>query len=199
MNINGHLDLQGNLLKNVTLEPVETWPSEPKMGSLIFKDKRIYICLGLEDGTPVWLPMSNELNTFKYDQIVASDTWVINHKLETSSCIVQLLNTDNRAIESDEIVFGFNQVTVRFAEPQAGRAVLVIGSTEGLQRPLVAYEQAFTNSQQWVVNHLLGYDPIIRCFVGSAEVQPQAIYHAEDHSKSTVVFNSPVTGKARCI
>lgn len=199
MQINGNLDLMGNVLKNVALEPVESWPLEPKPGSFIFKSKRIFICLEIVDGVPVWLPMSTELQTHVHDQFVASSTWEIDHSLQTAGCIVQVLSGDNKAIEFDEVDFLFNHATIHFAEPQAGRAILVMGSTEGIPRPPVAYEQTFTEQQVWVVNHQLGYLPIIRCFVGAMEIQPSSIVHDENMLFATVSFNSPMTGRVRCV
>lgn len=199
MKVNGTLDLMGNYLKNLALEPVDTWPLEPKPGTFIFKGKRIYICLEIQDGVPVWLPMSNELHTHVHDQFVASTSWVIEHNLQTAGCIVQVLSGDNRAIEFDEVDFAFNKATITFAEPQAGRAILVMGATEGLARPSVAFEQDFTNSSTWVVNHMLGYPPIVRAYVGSMEVQPATVNHNETFSQTILTFNSPLTGKVRCI
>lgn len=199
MRINGHLDLGGNYLKNVALEPVDTWPLEPKPGTFIFKAKRIYLCLEVQDGVPAWLPMSTELQTHVHDQFVAASTWEIDHRLQTAGCIVQVLSGDNKAIEFDEVDFQFNRATIQFAEPQAGRAILVMGSPEGIPRPVVAYEQAYTDSQTWFVNHQLGYMPIIRCFSGNMEVQPTSIVHNENNLSALVSFNSPMSGKVRCI
>ena len=199
MKINGTLDLMGNYLKNLAFEPVDTWPLEPKPGTFIFKSKRIYICLEIQDGVPAWLPVSTDLHTHVHDQFVAQTEWVIEHNLQTAGCVVQVLSGDNRAIEFDEVDFEFNRATIRFAEPQAGRAILVMGATEGIPRPVVAFEQSFTDSATWVVNHKLGYAPIIRCFVGNVEVQPVSIIHNDTFTSATVTFNSPLSGKVRCI
>lgn len=199
MKINGSFDLQGNLLKNVTLEPVESWPLEPKVGSFIFKDKRIYLCLDIANDVPAWLPMSAELQTHIHDQFVASTVWEIDHSLETAGCIVQVLSGDNKAIGFDEVDFSFNHAKIHFAVPQAGRAILVMGSTEGIPRPVVAYEQTFTDEQVWVVNHQLGYMPVVRCFIGAMEVQPDTLVHNEEMTQAIASFSSPVTGRARCV
>ncbi|MNT92715.1 hypothetical protein D3C72_2340450 [compost metagenome] len=95
--------------------------------------------------------------------------------------------------------FTFNHATIRFSEPQAGRVILIMGATEGIPRPQVAYEQVFTNEQVWVINHQLGYLPVIRCFVGNMEVQPTSIVHNDEMTMATVTFNSPISGRARCV
>lgn len=198
MDIHGNLNLLGGLLRNFRLEELDTWPEEPKIGAVIFKGKRIYICLGMEDGTPIWLPISNELNTHVFDQFVPARVWTIDHRLQTAGCIVQVLSGDNKAIGYDEVDFAYNQATITFSEPQAGRAILIMGSTEGLPRPLVAFEDSFTASATWTVRHMLGYNPIVRCFIGAAEVQPASITHP-DVNTAIVTFNSPVSGRVRCI
>lgn len=199
MQINGDLDLLGNTLKNFALEPIDQWPLVPKPGTFIFKGSRIYVCLEIDDGVPVWLPMSGELQTHVHDQFVASTTWEIDHKLQTAGCIVQVLSGDNKAIMEDEVDFSFNHATIRFLEPQAGRAILIMGSTEGIPRPQVAYEQLFTNEQVWVINHQLGYLPIVRCFVGNMEIQPTSLVHNDEMTMATATFSSPMTGRARCV
>lgn len=199
MQINGDLDLLGNTLKNFALEPIDAWPLEPKPGTFIFKGSRIYICLEIESGVPVWLPMSNVLQTHIHDQFVAASVWEIDHKLQTAGCIVQVLSGDNKAIMEDEVEFSFNHATIRFSEPQAGRAILIMGSTEGLPRPTVAYEQVFANEQIWVINHNLGYLPLVRCFAGNMEIQPTSIVHNDAMTMATATFSSPMSGRARCV
>lgn len=199
MRLNGNLDLQGNTLKNVALEPVDTWPLEPKPGTFIFKGRRIYVCLEVADGVPVWLPMSSDLQMHVHDQFVAASVWKVDHQLNTTGCIVQVLSGDNKAIQFDEVDFSFNHVDIMFAEPQAGRAILIMGATEGLPRPLTAYEQTFDNEQVWVINHNLGYTPIIRCFVGNREVQPVSLTFSDDNKSATATFNSPLSGRVRCV
>lgn len=200
MKFNGNIDLQGNMLRNVTLEPLTSWPEKPKPGSFIFKDKRIFVCLSIDEAIPVWLPMSNELQTHVHDQFQASAVWVVDHHLQVSGCILQVLNSDNHAIEYDEAEFILNQATIRFAEPQSGRAILVHGATEGIPRLPVAYNQLYeVESTIWVVNHNLGYEPIIRAFSGQLEVQPFSIAHAEDNLSAVLTFRSPIAGRVRCV
>lgn len=200
MKINGNLDLQGNFLRNVTLEPLTSWPDDPKVGSFIFKDKRIYICLSIGEAIPVWLPISTELHTHVHDQFQARSEWVIEHNLQTQTAIVQVFNSDNKVIEADDIEQAFNVVVVRFAEPQAGRVVLVFGATQGIERIPDSYQQAFPEASNiWVVTHNLGYAPIVRAFSGQLELQPHAIVHSEDQKTTTLTFSSPVAGRVRCV
>jgi hypothetical protein len=198
MIINGSMSVLG-FMKEVSFEPVTEWPAVPKPGTFIFKPPRVYICLEINDGVPAWLPMSSDLQTHVHDQFVASDEWLVEHSLNTTGCIVQILSGDGKAITPDDVQFAYNKVTVKFAVPQAGKCILVMGAQEGLPRPQVAYEQVFTDQQVWVVTHNLGYEPIIRAFVGNMEVQPVSIVHSEDKLTTTLSFNSPLSGRVRCI
>lgn len=198
MNLNGNLDLLGGFIKNFALEPVSSWPLTPKVGTFIFKDNRVYICLSVGD-VPTWLPVSGHLNTYVHTQSVANNVWVIEHELNATECIVQILDGSNQAITPDGIEYEFNKCTVRFSTLQAGKAVVVTGSREGLARPLVAYEQTFENQQIWVVNHNLGYAPIIRAFVGTSEVSPDSITHSADNLTTTLTFGQAISGRVRCI
>lgn len=199
MKVNGSLDLQGNFLSNFALAEVFQWPEEPKVGTFIFKDKRIYVCINIETDIPVWLPMSNELSTYVHDEPQAASVWHIEHDLATSSCIVQIMNGENFSIEPDSVEFLYNHCVISFAEPQAGRAVLVHGATEGIARQPVAFQQVFEEAALWVVQHNLGYPPVVRAFSGMMEIQPLMVVHSEDMKSTALTFSSPVSGRVRCV
>lgn len=199
MKVNGNLDLSGNMLQNFSLEQLSKWPEAPKVGTFIFKDQRIYICIALEGGVPVWLPMSTELHTHVYDQNVADVEWEIDHNLACTTCLVQVSDSQGFSVDPDEVEFEYNKTVIRFAEPQAGRAVLVHGATEGLPRLPIAWQQTFETSDIWVVTHNLGYAPLVRAFSGQMEIQPHSVVHAEDLKSTILTFSSPVAGRVRCV
>jgi len=199
MKHNGTIDLQGNLLKNITLETVVNFPATAKPGSFIFKDKRVMICVEIDNGVPFWVPLTNEVDTFIYTQAVAATTWTINHNLNSSNTIVQIIDGSGNHIVPDTIVQTFDTTTVTFINAQAGRAILMLGSIEGSDRPNFAYEQTFSvASTTWVVPHTLGYYPAIRVFIGNAEVQPLSIVH-DSLNQATITFSTPQTGMIRAI
>lgn len=195
----GNIDLVQNLIQNPVLETVTNFPASPKAGQFIFKEKRVLMCVELDNGIPVWVPMTNELNTHVHDQSLAGTTWTINHSLETASAFVQVLNTSNQHIIPDEVTQTYNQTVLTFTTAQAGKAILMLGNTEGHPRSNIAFEQDFDSaSTTWVVTHGLGYNPIIRVFIGNSEVQPQSIAH-DTVNQATITFSNPQTGKVRCI
>lgn len=199
MKVLGNMDLVQNLIQNPVLESVANFPANPKAGQIIFKEKRVLLCVELDSGIPIWAPLTNELNTHIHNQSLASTTWTINHSLETASAFVQILNGSNQHIVPDDISQIYNQTIITFTEAQAGKAILMLGSTEGHPRANIAYEQTFSESSTtWVVTHGLGYNPIIRVFIGNAEVQPLSVSH-DTVNQTTVTFTNPQTGKVRCI
>lgn len=200
MRVNGDLNLMGNFLLNFALEQINKWPKEPRVGTFIFKDQRIYLCINIDTDVPVWLPVSTELHTHVHEQMNSDVEWEIEHNLACTTCLVQISDGAGFAVEPDEIEFNYNRVTVRFAEPMAGRAVLVHGATEGIPRMPVAWQQAFSEASAiWVVTHGLGYAPIVRAFSGQMEVQPISVVHSEDLRSTVLTFASPISGRVRCI
>lgn len=199
MKMNGDLDLQGNFLLNVSFKQVDKWPEEPRVGSFIFKDQRIFLCVSLEGDVPAWLPFSTELHTHVHDQNQSETVWEVPHNLACTTCSVQVSDSAGFAVEPDEIEFEYNFVRITFAETQAGRVVLVHGATEGIPRMPVAWQQVFEESAVWVVTHNLGYAPIVRAFSGQMEVQPHSIVHSEDLKTTVLSFSSPINGRVRCL
>ncbi len=204
MKVKGNLNLLGNLLQNANLEVSKNWPAtDPGVGRLLLKEEgtgnyRFYISAGLQNGARAWIPLSQELSMYVHDQGTAASTWTINHPLQASSVIVQVMNTSNEIILTDSIKFAFNKATVEFTQPQAGRAILIATSLEGVMRPNVAYTNDYTAQATWTVNHMLGYEPIVRCFIGNQEVQPLSITHT-DANTAVVQWSAPQAGRVKCL
>lgn len=194
----GNLDLRDNYLLNPALKPVENFPQVPKVGSLIFKGQRVMICIEIEEGLPIWAPLTAPLNTHVHDNPVAQLTWTIEHNLNSSHVIAQVIGADGKHVIPDEVVCNFNETIITFHGDQAGRAVLMVGNEDGTPRDNYSFEQDFTESNTWVVNHMLGYNPIVRVFIGNQEVQPLAITH-DSSNQATVTFSTTQTGHVRCV
>jgi hypothetical protein len=194
----GKFDLDQNQLQNFALESVINYPAVPVVGQVIFKDKRVMLCIEISEGIPAWAPLTGELNTHIHDQSVAATTWTIDHTLNSSSCLVQVMGTDGKHLIPDDVTQTHNQTVITFTENQAGRAILMLGSEDGVPRADFAYEQEFTASSTWIVTHALGYNPAIRVFIGNQEVQPLSIVH-DSTNQATVTFSTPQTGSIRAI
>ena len=195
----GHIDLNSNQLQNAVLPSDSNFPAVPVPGMLVFKNKKLYICTHIGDNLPVWVPMTQEINTHIHTQSVAATAWTIPHGLNTSTAFVQVYDENGVTMFPDYVDDSvFNQVTVMFSAPQAGKAVIMLGQTSGSPRTMIAYTASFTNSTTWVVNHGLGYYPEINVYVGSDMVQPQSIVN-DSLNQTTITFSTPQTGEVRCI
>jgi len=196
----GHINMQQNQLQQASLEQVTEFPTIPVVGQLVFVNKVLYICVELNVDLPVWVPLTREIEMYMHTQAVAGSTWTINHNLHTTFVIPQVYDANNIGVLPDEVtVVSPNQITIAFGASIAGRAVILAGSIEGNEKPVYAYE--FTQaapSDTWVIAHNLGYNPIVRIFIGNQEVQPATITH-NSINQVTVTFVSPHTGSAKLI
>jgi hypothetical protein len=194
MKIYGTFDLQNNLLKNTALDNLSAFPENPRVGSFQLIQKRLMVCLYIDESTPFWFPIGSEISTFIHTQDEENDTWVLNHNLGSSTVIVQTYDTDNKVILADDIDLSVkNVVTITFSVPLAGRAIVMLGNLTGLPKPDVRYEKEFTLSKEWTVNHGLGYLPVIRVIKDGLELQPESIFH-ESTVTSTVTFSKETSG-----
>lgn len=190
----GNIDLQQNILKNATLQVYDSFPKTPKVGSFGIIHKRVMVCLSLE-GNPLWLPLSQELNTHVHSQEELSDTWIVEHNLGSAVAFVQVFDANNKVVFADEIDNSVKDISViTFATPMVGTAVVMLGSFVGTPKPDVQYSKSYTANATWTVNHGLGYYPVIRCIRDGFEIQPKSIQHV-DTTTAIVTWENPQAGK----
>ena len=199
MKFYGNANLQQNELQNAVLPLTTSWPLTPKVGELVFKDKILYICVTAGE-LPVWVPLTSEISMYVHAQDSGSDSWTVTHNLNTGTPSVQVWASDNTMIIPDVVtVNSNNQVTIDFSVAQVGRAVVLVGPQEGSTKPVYAYTHLQSSpSSTWTVNHALGYQPIVRVFIGQSEVQPASISHT-DNFNTVITFSSPQVGYAKFI
>lgn len=195
----GNLDMQNNLIRNVVLEELDDYPSNPKVGSFALIQKRLMVCLEFQGAVPLWFPLGSEISTYTHTQDTDDTQWVINHDLGSSTAIVQAYDVNNKVIIPDDIDLSLKDTAVlTFAVPIQGRAIVMLGNITGLPKPEVRYEQSFTANATWVVNHGLGYEPVIRVISNGLELQPQSIVH-DSTTTATITFSEPTSGKVIAI
>ena len=193
MKVWSYLDFAEGGIKNFRFQEQEDFPLNPKPGMAIFKDKRLLLCVSIED-LPIWVPLTQQLNMFRFKQATASSRWEVKHNLNVSTPIVQCYDENGGVIQPSDIsLVDENNMVILFSEPVAGTAVFLAGVETGLPAPSVAFTQSYTDSAQWVVVHNLGYRPAVRIYKGSNEVQPQSIVH-DSINQLTITFGEPETG-----
>lgn len=195
----GHADLLQNQLQNAALETLSYFPALAVTGQIAFVNSIVYICVESGD-LPVWVPLTREITGYTHTQSTPSQTWTIAHNLNTTSVNVQVFDTSNRAFIPDEVeVLNPNSVQVTFGTLIDGRAVVLTGHVDGNTKPTYAYTHyQSVSSTEWVIVHGLGYNPIIRVFIGTQEVQPSSIVH-DSTTQTTITFTTPQVGYARLI
>jgi len=200
MKFYGNIALNQNQIQQASLESEYQWPADPVVGQILFMNKVVYICVQITGGLPVWVPLTREVEMYVHIQDVAGATWTVNHDLNTAFVVVQVFDgNDQVVIPQDITVVNASQVTIGFGVAAAGRAVILTGSLEGNQKPTYAVEyNQTTPSASWVISHNLGYQPIVRVFSGSYEIQPSSIFH-NSSNQLTIAFTSAQTGVAKLI
>jgi hypothetical protein len=196
----GNINFQQNLAQQLAFEVESGFPSTPVVGRILFTNKRLYICIDLGSGTPVWIPLTNEVNTYTFQQGSASATWNINHNLATTNPMVQIYDSTPRMLIPDQVtIVDSNNITVTFGSPMIGTAVIMYGDIDGAPKSQYAYTFYQTNlNTTWTVNHNLGYNPIVRVFVGTEEVQPATVSFPTIN-QVVITFATAQIGVARLI
>lgn len=199
MKFYGHANLQQNELQNAALSTLTTFPVTPVVGQLAFVNSIVYICVG-SGALPVWVPMTREITAYTHDQQSAAGTWNIVHNLNSTSVNIQVFDGLSRVIIPNEIeVTGPNTANITLGTPIAGKAVVVTGHFDGLVKPTYSFTYFQSPaSNSWVINHGLGYNPIVRIFIGNQEVQPLSTTF-NTPNQVTITFSTPQVGYARLI
>lgn len=186
----------------------ETESTFPPSGSIVpgrlaFFDRRVWIAAEIVSGIAAWIPMTQEINAYIHTQGDATNTWVVNHNLNTGTPAVQVYNTsDQMVIPTDITTISANQLEIEFNAPVIGRAIVLSGTFEGNSRQGRVYgfvHDQPASSTTWVVGHGLGYYPIVTAFTATGEeLVPQSVVH-NSHFQTTITFSSPVSGIARFV
>lgn len=199
MKHNGSIDLgSAGYVSRLAVKQSLEIPVDVKVGEFLFMNRRVMMCVDLDDA-PVLLPLTQELDIFRFDTGTPALEWVINHPLNSARVFVQLFDETGKVINADDIDCSTkNKVVVKWATPQAGTALLMLGETIGTSKIDYAYTQDFTNTATWTVTHNLGYRPQISCVVGNYIEQPLNIDQS-DLNTTVITWSSAKTGTARCV
>ena len=202
MKFYGDADLGGNSIANAALMPVDVFPASPRVGEFVFKGRVVFICVSVgQDDVPVWIPLTNELMSHVHTQPAPAVRWEIRHGLG-KEVVTQVSDADGAVIVPDSIESpDVNTVVVTFINAQAGRAVCVAADNGGGIHTTTAHvHEQSEPSAEWVVEHGLGYDPIVAVILADGfQIIPKDVEFVVPGSRLAVRFSTPQAGKARCI
>jgi hypothetical protein len=115
-------------MQKMSLQEETNFPAIPVVGRVIFKDKKVWICVEVVMGVPAWVPLTSANNTFIHDQASSSSSWTITHNLNTVSPLVQVYDDSGSMIIPGEVIPTSNNViTITFTTAITGRAVIMFG------------------------------------------------------------------------
>lgn len=130
MKIMGGLDVVGEV--SGAFKEYADFPKDPKVGTWARISRMMMVCSEMDDGTPIWLPMTPERDTHIHPQDTASTDWVIPHSFGIAEVIVQCYDLSGSVVIPSSITpMDENSTLVQFPQPVAGKAISMVGYTDG--------------------------------------------------------------------
>ena len=212
MNIYGNLDFKevGQLIAAaIKPEEVADFPTgnSIKQGRLAFFSGRAWIATEIISGVVTWVPITNEITSYVHTQDVANSTWTIDHNLYSGTPVVAVYDDAGYQLIPNEVQpTTINQVVISFGVAMTGRAVILSGDIDGVNKSDNPQQFSFMHTQStaattWVITHALGYYPIVRVFTNDTppnEILPQGVTH-NSTMQLTITFSSARAGTARLV
>lgn len=200
MKIYGEVNFQQNVLVDAAFRLDTAFPVSPREGQVVFKNRTLYICTEIQNGIPIWVPLTKEITSYVHIQSSAQSTWTVSHPLNTTHVHVMVYDLQNRVVIPDNVeIVDSDTIAIYLSGAAQGKVVVLTGYFEGQSMPSYAYEYYQTEpATSWVVPHGLGKYPIVRAFIGNQEVQPASITF-DSSNQVTLTFSSAQVGQVKLI
>jgi len=128
MDFHGNINLQQNKMQRMVVQSESNFPETPLVGRVVFKDQKLYMCVAINNTIPVWLPLTNKIDTFVHTEAVAATTWTVTHNLNTTIPLLQVYNAAGEMLIPDSVTpLSNNEMTVTFNTAMAGTAIVLFG------------------------------------------------------------------------
>jgi hypothetical protein len=128
MKFYGNIDLNDNEIQKLVFENELTFPVSAPVGTIVFKDKRLWMCVALNVADPIWIPISNTINTYSHIQPTPATTWNVTHNLDSVDLLVQVYDENHELMIVEEInILNSNQIYITLSAPGTGKAVILFG------------------------------------------------------------------------
>ncbi len=130
MKLIGNLDVDGEV--SGAFKEYATFPKDPKVGTWARINRMIMVCSELDDGTPIWLPMTPERDTFIHTQSAPSLAWIVPHNLGIKEVIIQCYDESGKvSVPSNITPVDASSCLVQFPIEVSGKAIAMVGYTDG--------------------------------------------------------------------
>ena len=173
-------------MQRMVVQSDSNFPVTPIVGRVVFKDQKLYMCVAINNNIPVWLPLTNKIDTYVHTEAVAATTWTVTHDLNTTIPLLQVYNAAGEMLIPDSVTpLNNNEMTVTFSTAIAGTAVVLFGdlmptSGLGLLEPGIP---------TWVVDVSLATYDTKSLLISSQTLSPKGMVFNPDGT-SLFVFGS---------
>lgn len=125
----GHLDILGDV--SGSFKELADYPENPRIGTWAFIRKSLMLCVSIED-LPVWIPLTQERNTYLFEQPTPSATWLVEHSFGSNNVLIQCFDESNNVVHPSSIKdIDENVSEVVFPDAIIGKAIVMYGYEHG--------------------------------------------------------------------
>jgi hypothetical protein len=129
MDFHGNIDLLYNNINNMVFEQEPDFPQVPIVGRVVFKGQILYMCVALNSGVPIWIPLTNKISTYVHTQSVASSSWTITHNLNVVTPIIQVYDSAGSMLIPNTVTPNSNnEMVVDLGTANTGTVIVLFGS-----------------------------------------------------------------------
>ena len=129
MDFYGEINLRQNAMQQMVVQTETNFPETPVVGRVVFKDAKLYMCVAINNLIPVWLPLTNKIDTYVHSEAVASTTWTVNHGMNTTIPLIQVYDEEGEMLIPESATpLDNNNMTITFNVAVAGTAIVLFGN-----------------------------------------------------------------------
>jgi len=187
MDFHGNINLRQNQMQRMVVQSEDNFPVTPIIGRVVFKGAKLYMCVAINNLIPVWLPLTNKIDTYVHTEGSVATTWTITHNLNTTIPLLQIYNAAGEMLIPDSVTPTSNNIMeVTFNTAVDGTAIVLFGdlmpqSGIGLLEP----------DTMWTIGDIsnTSYDSVSLDVSGQGGSNPRAITISPDGTKMYLIVD----------
>jgi hypothetical protein len=128
MDFHGNIDLKNNEMQNLVFQLETTKGTTAAQGALAFEGHTLFLSIGTTGNDPMWIPISNQIDTHIHEQNSSSSTWTVSHNLGSIDPLVQVYDINNSMIIPNTVdVVNSHVLIITLSTAIIGRAIIIAG------------------------------------------------------------------------